>query len=148
MSTPDATRVASRWMSAAPRLKPGDLQEGDIVRHTAEFLKSTAWFTGVPIDGLVVSVVDHGSMKGWPMVQWSNRRDGDAALMNPFNLEKKKGRAPVPSRYREVAEHLSTLSKEEMVAIVTPAYPGEDVSKWRPGELQDEARKILLVEWK
>lgn len=73
---------------AARRLKPGDLSEGDIVRHTREFLRNTGFYTNVPIDGLVVGIVDSGgAFIGWPKVHWHNADDPDGVVVNPVNLE-------------------------------------------------------------
>ena len=33
-------------------------KEGDIVQHKSQFLRSTSWYTDVPIDGKVISVDD------------------------------------------------------------------------------------------
>lgn len=73
---------------AARQLKPGDLAEGDIVRHTRKFLQNTGFYTNVPIDGLVVEIVDSGgAFIGWPKVHWHNADDPDGVVVNPVNLE-------------------------------------------------------------
>jgi hypothetical protein len=80
----------SRWASA--KLKPGDLKPGDIVRHHRDFLQSSAWYTGVPKDGLVDSVVESGAFKGFPRVIWNNQDGDEPTPINPFNLERMPGR--------------------------------------------------------
>ena len=42
----------------------------------------------MPIDGLVVEIVDSGgAFIGWPKVHWHNVDDPDGVLINPANLE-------------------------------------------------------------
>lgn len=55
-------------------------REGDIVCHKSSFLRSTCWYTGVPVNGRVVAV-DHDNP---PMltVDWSDGNKGRILAAN------------------------------------------------------------------
>ena len=57
--------------------------EGDIVRHTGEFLRSIAWFLDVPINGRVISSQPLGS-NTIVRVEWS---DGTECGILSSNIE-------------------------------------------------------------
>jgi hypothetical protein len=79
----ELVRIAMDLVGAR-KVRPGDLQVGDVVRHTKKFLQSTGWYTDVPRGGEVVEVVERGFMDGWPVVEWD---DGVEAAINPANIE-------------------------------------------------------------
>ncbi len=49
-------------------------KKGDIVKHKASFLRSCAWYTNVPINGLVTGYND----MGMPMVVWNDQSDEES----------------------------------------------------------------------
>lgn len=84
-----AERVAWWHLRDAKEHKPGDFVEGDIVRYTGKFLRSTGMLAGAPINGKVVKVKSGGGFaSGWPYVEWSDRDWGaEPMLVNPINIE-------------------------------------------------------------
>lgn len=64
--------------------KTRSFKEGDIVRYTTNFLRSTGQYTGVPINGKVVGTTKIGDTV-YPMVHWSDR--DEAVPVHPGNLE-------------------------------------------------------------
>jgi len=77
--------ILSSLVAADKGGKPGDFQEGDIVRHTGKFLRNTGMGVGAPINGKVVKVNTSGFTSGWPVVEWSD--GGGPSPVNPVNLE-------------------------------------------------------------
>jgi hypothetical protein len=76
----------------AARRNPAEaFKEGDLVRHTTAFRKSTGMYKG-NIDGVVVGHAT-GSMKHFPIVAWS---DGGVSPINPVNIEHKKAATWTP----------------------------------------------------
>lgn len=62
-------------------------KEGDLVKHTAKFLKSIGWFSGVPINGRVESVEAEPGFYGvsacYLTVKWS---DGNTNRIRASNV--------------------------------------------------------------
>jgi hypothetical protein len=48
-----------------------DLKKGDLVCYTKAFLRSTSWYTNVPIDGKIIDDSD----QEFPVVRWCDREE-------------------------------------------------------------------------
>ena len=79
-------RPLSRFPSSldAAQATRADLQAGDLVRHTAEFLRAIGWCLDVPADGIVLSVREFTRAGILVNVQWCT---GRSATLNAANLE-------------------------------------------------------------
>jgi hypothetical protein len=83
---------------------------GDIVRHTAKFLRNTGQWSA-PIDGLVISVKDSGYFKGSPVVTWSDDETETPTLILAANVELvQRGRTGL------LSDDADTASLEELEA--------------------------------
>jgi len=69
-----------------PKKKTKKFEKGDIVRHTASFLRSTGQYKGASINGLVTGFTTIGGDK-FPMVQWNDYPEGEVVPVHPANLE-------------------------------------------------------------
>lgn len=58
--------------------KPVLYKKGDIVKHKAAFLRNTGWFTGVPVDGLVVE--NQQATDDLVRVQWCDAEEAVGIL--------------------------------------------------------------------
>ena len=59
-------------------------KKGDIVRHRAEFLRSTGWYTNVPINGQVLEAPDAVENHQLLTVEWS---DSETTKILSANVE-------------------------------------------------------------
>ena len=83
---------------------------GDIVRHTAKFLRNTGQWSS-PISGLVISVKTKGYFKGSPVVVWSDDETETGALILAANVELvQRGRTGL------LSDDADTASLEELEA--------------------------------
>lgn len=69
-----------------PKKKTKKFQKGDIVRYTANFLRSTGQYKGASINGLVTGFQSIGGEQ-FPMIQWNDYPEGEVVPVHPDNLE-------------------------------------------------------------
>ena len=101
-------RPAAPHRRRIARRNPATFQQGDIVRHRAEFLRSISWYTDVPKDGLVVSVGESsGGVPAIVVVQWNDRDEGDFTRILATNIEHVPG-----ARHRLLAGTARRLAKQ------------------------------------